>query len=69
MDDTIITLLKRIIADHKEELREFLAGGGADDMPAYSRLVGRYEALKLVDGELDDLEKRFIEEQIFLIYS
>ena len=60
MDDGIVILLKKRIADHKEELREFLTSGGAEDMSKYSRLVGRYETLKLVEGELDDIEQKFI---------
>ena len=69
MDDTVITLLKRVITDYRDEVKEFLADGRAEDIAAYNRLVGRYEALKLLDRELDDLEKRFIEEQIFLFYE
>lgn len=60
MDDGIVILLKKRIADHKEELREFLTSGGAEDMSKYSRLVGRYETLKLVEGELNDIEQKFI---------
>ena len=59
MDEGIVIVLKKIIADHKEELREFLTSGGAEDMSKYSRLVGRYESLKLIEGELDDIEQRF----------
>ena len=60
MDDGIVILLKKRIADHKEDLREFLTSGGAEDMSKYSRLVGRYETLKLVEGELNDIEQKFI---------
>jgi len=62
MDDTVIALLKRVITDYRDEVKEFLADGRAEDIAAYNRLVGRYEALKLLDRELDDLEKRFVEE-------
>jgi hypothetical protein len=62
MDDTVIALLKRVISDYKKEIKEYLAGGGAEDMASYSRIVGRYEALKLIEGELQEIEKRFIEE-------
>ena len=62
MDDTVIALLKRMISDYKKEIQEFLAGGGAEDISSYSRIVGRYESLKLIEGELQEIEKRFIEE-------
>lgn len=62
MDDTVIALLKRKIAEHQEELKTFLVNGRAEDMTAYARLVGRNEALDLIGGELEDLEKRLIEE-------
>lgn len=69
MDDTVIALLKRVITESGDEVKQFLADGRAEDMSAYNRLVGRYEALKLMERELEDLEKRFIEEQIFLFYA
>lgn len=62
MDETVIALLKRKIAEHQEELKTFLANGGAEDMTAYARLVGRNEALNLIGGELEDLEQRLVEE-------
>jgi len=39
-----------------------LAGGQAQTMDDYSRLVGRYEALKLLESDLQEIEKRFIEQ-------
>lgn len=62
MDDTVIALLQRLISDYKSEIQDFLAGGGAEDMNSYNRIVGRYESLKLIEGELQEIEKRFIEE-------
>ena len=62
MDDTVIALMKRSISDYKVEIEQFLAGGQAQTMNDYSRLVGRYEALKLLEADLSDIEKRFIEQ-------
>jgi hypothetical protein len=62
MDDTAIALMKRSISDYKVEIEQFLASGQAQTMDAYSRLVGRYEALKLLESDLSDIEKRFIEQ-------
>ena len=54
--------MQRVIAQYKTEVELFLADGGAEDMNAYNRIVGRYEGLKTLERELDELEKRFIEE-------
>jgi len=62
MDDTVIALMKRSISEYKLEIEQFLAGGQAKSMDDYSRLVGRYEALKLLGADLSDIEKRFIEQ-------
>ena len=62
MDDTVIALMKRSISEYKLEIEQFLAGGQAKSMDDYSRLVGRYEALKLLEADLSDIEKRFIEQ-------
>jgi len=59
MDETVIVLLRRAIQEHKEELKDFVASGGAETMESYSRLVGRYETLKLIEGEMEEIEKRF----------
>lgn len=60
MDDTVIALMQRSISDYKVEIEQFLAGGQAQTMEDYNRLVGRYEALKLLEADLSELEQRFI---------
>ena len=62
MDDTVIALMKRSISDYKVEIEQFLAGGQAQTTDDYSRLVGRYEALKLLESDLQEIEKRFVEQ-------
>ena len=61
MDDTVLALVRRTIEESKESLEKFLAGGGADNFEYYNRAVGRYEALCLLEGEIADIEKRYIE--------
>ena len=61
-DSSVIALMQRVISQYKEEVESFLANGGAEDISQYNRVVGRYEGLKLIERELEDLEKRFIEE-------
>jgi hypothetical protein len=60
MDDTVFTLIQRSISEYKTEIEQFLAGGQASSMEDYSRIVGRYEALKLMEADLSELEQRFI---------
>lgn len=62
MDDTVIALMQRSISDYKVEIEQFLAGGQAQTMDDYSRLVGRYEALKLLESDLQEIAERFIEQ-------
>jgi hypothetical protein len=61
MDDTVLALIKRTIEESKDSLEKFLAGGGAESFEQYNRAVGRYEALCIIEGELADIEKRYIE--------
>jgi hypothetical protein len=61
MDETLLALLRRRIAESKENIEQFLANGGADSMEKYNRIIGRYEALTMIEEELLDLERRYIE--------
>lgn len=61
MDDTVLALMKRTIEESKESLEKFLAGGGAENIEQYNRAVGRYEAFCIMEGEVSDLEKRYVE--------
>ena len=62
MDDSVITLLQRKVAEYKEELKDHLAMGGVSDYSEYMRLVGRHETLNLLGADLVEIEKRLIEE-------
>lgn len=57
----MLALLRRRIAESKENVEQFLSGGGADTMEKYNRIVGRYEALTMVEEEIKELEKRYVE--------
>ncbi|MGA1706196.1 MAG: hypothetical protein ACO39X_04040 [Candidatus Nanopelagicaceae bacterium] len=61
MEETLLALLRRRIAESKENVEQFLASGGADSMEKYNRIVGRYEAMTMIEEELLDLERRYIE--------
>ena len=53
MDDTVIALMKRSISEYKDgRNRTVLGRGPSTNLWRYSRLVGRYEALKLLEADL-----------------
>lgn len=61
MDDSVIALIARMIQDYKESLEIFLAEGGAENFDQYNRCVGKYESLRLIEREIADIHKRYIE--------
>jgi uncharacterized protein YqeY len=61
MDDSVIALIERMIQEYKESLEVFLAEGGAENFDQYNRCVGKYESLRLIEREIADIHKRYIE--------
>jgi len=61
MDDSVIALIERTIQEYKESLEVFLAEGGAENFDQYNRCVGKYESLRLIEREIADIHKRYIE--------
>jgi|TARA_R100001510_G_scaffold9667_1_gene7432 hypothetical protein len=45
------------IRDYMNHIADHMAGGGCDDYESYMRLVGKVEALALVERDVLDLEK------------
>ena len=61
MDDSVIALIERMIQEYKESLEVFLAEGVAENFDQYNRCVGKYESLRLIEREIADIHKRYIE--------
>ena len=61
MDDSVIALIERMIQEYKESLEVFIAEGGAENFDQYNRCVGKYESLRLIEREIADIHKRYIE--------
>ena len=61
MYDSVIALIERMIQEYKESLEVFLAEGGAENFDQYNRCVGKYESLRLIEREIADIHKRYIE--------
>ena len=62
MDDHIIGLLKRYLAEQRVSLTEFTMSGGAEDFAQYAAAVAKHNAYVGVEEELKELEKRFLED-------
>ena len=62
MDDSVIALLRRKVAEYKEEISIYLTTGRVETLESYNRLVGRYEGVSMLEEDLADIEKRLIEE-------
>lgn len=62
MDDHIIGLLKRYLAEKKQHLNEFTMGGGAEDYAQYVAAVAKARAYTEMEEELKELERRFLED-------
>jgi hypothetical protein len=60
MGETVFSVLLRELKTDAEELSQFLARGGAADFAAYNRMVGKYQALKLFEDRVKELEAHHI---------
>ena len=61
MNDPLITLIKSKIEDYKSSIELFLAEGGATTHEDYVKLTGKYEAFRLLEEDLSEIEKKYIE--------
>ena len=61
MSDPLLILIKTKIADYKSSIALFLAEGGATTHEDYVKLTGKYEAFRLLEEDLLEIEKKYIE--------
>lgn len=61
METEICGLILTKVEDQKRSIELFLAGGGAKTFEEYSRMVGEYSALLKMEGDIKDVEQRFLE--------
>jgi|TARA_R100001443_G_scaffold115175_1_gene132327 hypothetical protein len=57
-EDIYAPIIKKII-DYKEQLKEHIASGNANDMSEYSRMVGEYRCLIKIHQDLLDIQKNY----------
>ena len=58
--DSIYSPILKKISDYKEDLKEHIASGNANDMNEYSRMVGEYRWLNKLHEDILDIEKRIV---------
>lgn len=61
MESDICGMILTKIDEQKRSIELFLAGGGAKNFEEYSRMVGEYSALNKLEGDVKDVEQRFLE--------
>ena len=61
MSDPLLTLIKNKISEYKSSIALFLAEGGATTHEDYVKLTGKYEAFRLLEEDLLEIEKKYIE--------
>lgn len=61
METELCGLLMTKVEEQKRSIELFLAGGGAKSYEDYCRAVGEYSALRKMEGEIKDVEQRFLE--------
>ena len=61
MNDPLLSLIKNKIADYKSSIELFLAEGGATTHEDYVKLTGKYEAFRMLEEDLLEIEKKYIE--------
>ena len=61
MSDPLILVIKGKISEYKRSIELFLAEGGAKTQEDYVKLTGKYEAFRIIEEDLREIEKRYIE--------
>jgi len=59
MSDPILSVVKDRIRAYLNDIADHMAGGGCQNHEEYVRLVGKVEALALIEREILDLEQRY----------
>jgi hypothetical protein len=62
MAETIYKPLKDKLRDYMNSAADHLACGGATNFDEYQRMVGKIEALALIERDILDLEKHYEED-------
>jgi len=58
---SVFDALERRLNEYRDEITEFVSGGGVKSMEDYNRLIGKLEGIDIALNNVKELEKRFIE--------
>ena len=61
MEISVFDALDRRLNEYRDEITEFVSGGGVKSMEDYNRLIGKLEGIDIALNNVKELEKRFIE--------
>ena len=62
MESDIFEALRIRIRERKSSIEQFLANGMAKTFEDYQRMVGEYASNQKLEDDLDEIEKRFLEQ-------
>jgi|TARA_B100001057_G_scaffold35037_1_gene31752 hypothetical protein len=58
---SVFDALERRLNEYRDEVSEYISGGGVKSMEDYNRLIGKLEGIDIALNNVKELEKRFIE--------
>jgi len=58
---SVFDALERRLNEYRNEVSEYISGGGVKSMEDYNRLIGKLEGIDIALNNVKELEKRFIE--------
>ena len=61
MEVRVFDALERRLNEYRDEVSEYISGGGVKSMEDYNRLIGKLEGIDIALNNVKELEKRFIE--------
>ena len=61
MEVSVFDALERRLNEYRDEVSEYISGGGIKSMEEYNRLIGKLEGIDIALNNVKELEKRFIE--------
>ena len=61
MEVSVFDAIERRLNEYREEVSEYISGGGVKSMEDYNRLIGKLEGIDIALNNVKELEKRFIE--------
>jgi len=62
MEESVFGVLYRRIAEHREGLAAYMVSGGPPDYVAYAKAAAQHEAFRIIEEDIKELEKRFMEQ-------